>query len=200
MWEFGGLINATHASPAFFPSPLPSSSTSAYGAARDAVVSRAQSLIGQAEVKEAITLKMIVELSFPYGSAGEESTCSTGDAGEMGLIPGSGRSPSERNGNPLQDSLKERSKPGWKSIPKMCWGRSSLGAAQEGDDGGSRKRGPPSLLCVCVLPRRHQGTESSFQVWFFRSQMWPSYSSLTQRDFFYGVVLCRLTRCCSGSP
>ena len=104
------------------------------------------------------------ELSFPYGSAVEESTCSTGDAGEVGSIPGSGRSPREGNGNPLQDSLKEPSKPRWKSIPKTCWGRSSLGAAQEGDDGRSRKRGPPSLLCVCVLPRRHQGTESSFQV------------------------------------
>ena len=50
----------THASPATFSSPLPSSSTSVYGVAGDAVVSRAQSLIGKAEVKEAITLKMIV--------------------------------------------------------------------------------------------------------------------------------------------
>ena len=125
------------ASPATFSSPCPSSSTSVYGAAADAMVSRAQSLIGEAEVKEAITLKMILELSFPYGSAGEESTCSTGDAAEVGSIPGSGRSPKEGNGNPLQHSLKEQTKPGWKSIPKMCWGRSSLGAGQEGDDGGS---------------------------------------------------------------
>ena len=28
----------------------------------------------------------------------------TGDAGDMGLIPGSGRSPAEGNGNPLQYS------------------------------------------------------------------------------------------------
>ena len=36
---------------------------------------------------------------FPGGSDGEESTCSAGD---LGLIPGSGRSPGEGNGFPLQ--------------------------------------------------------------------------------------------------
>jgi len=40
-------------------------------------------------------------LGFPGGSVGKESTCSTGD---MGLIPGSGRSPGKGNGNPLQYS------------------------------------------------------------------------------------------------
>ena len=38
---------------------------------------------------------------FPDGSAGEESTCDAGDTGNMGLIPGSGRSPGRGNGNPL---------------------------------------------------------------------------------------------------
>ena len=36
---------------------------------------------------------------FPGGSAGKESTC---NAGDPGLIPGSGRSPGEGKGNPLQ--------------------------------------------------------------------------------------------------
>ena len=36
---------------------------------------------------------------YPGGSDGEESTCNVGD---LGLIPGSGRSPGERNGNTLQ--------------------------------------------------------------------------------------------------
>ena len=35
------------------------------------------------------------------GSNGKESACSTGD---LGSIPGSGRSPGEGNGNPLQYS------------------------------------------------------------------------------------------------
>ena len=35
---------------------------------------------------------------FPDNSAGKESAC---NAGDLGLIPGSGRSPGEGNGNPL---------------------------------------------------------------------------------------------------
>ena len=34
---------------------------------------------------------------FPGGSDGKESTC---NAGDQGLVPGSGRSPGEGNGNP----------------------------------------------------------------------------------------------------
>ena len=36
---------------------------------------------------------------FPGGSDGKEYTC---DAGDVGSIPGSGRSPGEGNGNPFQ--------------------------------------------------------------------------------------------------
>ena len=38
-------------------------------------------------------------MGFPGGSAGKESACNAGDSG---LIPRSGRSPGEGNGNPLQ--------------------------------------------------------------------------------------------------
>ena len=41
---------------------------------------------------------------FPGGSDGKESACNAGDGG---LIPGLGRSPGERNGNPLQYSCLE---------------------------------------------------------------------------------------------
>ena len=43
-------------------------------------------------------------LGFPCGSDGKESACNTGD---LGSISGSGRSPGERNGNPLQYSCLE---------------------------------------------------------------------------------------------
>ena len=43
---------------------------------------------------------------FP-GGLDEESSCS---AGHLGLIPGSGRSPEEENGNPLQYSCLENPK------------------------------------------------------------------------------------------
>ena len=40
-------------------------------------------------------------------SMGKESACSAGDTGDVGSIPGSGRSPGEGNDNPLQYSCQE---------------------------------------------------------------------------------------------
>ena len=50
-----------------------------------------------------------VFLGFPCGSAGKESVCNLGD---LGLIPGLGRSPGEGNGYPLQYSGLEDSMDG----------------------------------------------------------------------------------------
>ena len=41
---------------------------------------------------------------FPGGSVVKNRPANSGDAGDTGSIPGSGRSPGERNGNPLQYS------------------------------------------------------------------------------------------------
>ena len=49
-------------------------------------------------------LVCISPLGFPSGSEVKASACSVGD---LGLIPGSGRSPGEGNGNPLQYSCLE---------------------------------------------------------------------------------------------
>ena len=43
-------------------------------------------------------------MGFPGGKESKESACSAGD---LGLIPGLGRSPGEGNGNPLQYSCLE---------------------------------------------------------------------------------------------
>ena len=64
-------------------------------------------------------LKSLKDLSgFPGGSVGKESTC---DAGDVGLIPESGRSPGEGNGHPLQYSCLEnpRDTGAW----RVPWGR-----------------------------------------------------------------------------
>ena len=45
-----------------------------------------------------------LDQGFPGGSDSKESAC---NAGDLGSIPGSGRSPRERNGNPLQYSCLE---------------------------------------------------------------------------------------------
>ena len=53
-------------------------------------------------------------LFFPGSLAGKESVCHSGDPGS---IPGSGRSPGEENGNPLQYSCQENSmdRGGWQA-------------------------------------------------------------------------------------
>ena len=45
-------------------------------------------------------------MSFPGGSDGKEAAC---NAGDLGSIPGSGRSPGKGNGNPLLYSCLENS-------------------------------------------------------------------------------------------
>ena len=41
------------------------------------------------------------------GSMGKESACNAGDTGDVGSIPGLGRSPGEGHGNPFQYSCLE---------------------------------------------------------------------------------------------
>ena len=53
------------------------------------------------ETLEKDRLPIPVFLGFPFGSAGKESAC---NAGDLGLIPGFGKSPGEGKGYPLQYS------------------------------------------------------------------------------------------------
>ena len=43
----------------------------------------------------------------PRWLSSEDSACNAGDTGDVGLVPGSGRSPGGRHGNPLQYSCLE---------------------------------------------------------------------------------------------
>ena len=65
-------------------------------------------------------------MGFPGGADGKESTCSVGDPGS---IPGSGRSPGEGNGNPLQYSCLENPMDGeaWQAtVHEVCKSRTRL--------------------------------------------------------------------------
>ena len=46
-----------------------------------------------------VCVYIYIYMGFPHSSIGKESACNAGDPGS---IPGSGRSPGEENGNPLQ--------------------------------------------------------------------------------------------------
>ena len=61
---------------------------------------------------------------FPGGSAGKESSCSVGD---LGSIPGLGRSPGEGNGSPLQYSGLEN------SMDRGAWRATSPRGCKESD-------------------------------------------------------------------
>ena len=61
------------------------------------------------------------KLQFPGGSDGKESAC---NAGDLGLIPGSGRSSKQVNGNPLQCSSLENPR------DRRAWWAAIYGVAQ----------------------------------------------------------------------
>ena len=66
-------------------------------------------------------------LGFPYGSAGKESTCNVGD---LGLIPGLGRSPEEGNGNPTPVFLPEEFHGPRSLVGYTPWGPKELGRTE----------------------------------------------------------------------
>ena len=78
-----------------------------------------------------LQLALVKETDFPHGSVGKESACSAGD---LGLIPGLGRSPGERNGNPLQYSCLENLMDGG------VWQATIHGVARVRHDLGTKER------------------------------------------------------------
>ena len=52
-------------------------------------------------------MSVFLFLGFPGGSVGKEFACNAADAGETGMIPGSGRFPGGGHGSTLQDSCLE---------------------------------------------------------------------------------------------
>ena len=96
-------------------------------------------------------------MSLPSGSAGEESTCSAGDTGDLGSIPGSGRSPGGGHGNPLQYACLET------PMGRGAW-RATVRRVAESDT-------TEATECACTHTRTHththnysSGTSSVFTV------------------------------------
>ena len=63
-------------------------------------------------------------MGFPGGSVVKNLPANAGDARDKGLIPGSGRSPGEGTGNPLQYSCLEN------SVDRGAWQTTVHGAAK----------------------------------------------------------------------
>ena len=84
-------------------------------------------------------LNSVLFLGFPEGLVSKESTC---NAEDLGLIPGSGRSPGERNGNPLQYSCLEN------PMDKGAWRVTVLGSQRVKHSWVTNTHSIP--MCVCV--------------------------------------------------
>ena len=122
-------------------------------------------------------------LGFPGGSDGKESAC---DAGDLSLIPESGRFPGEESGNPLQYSCLENPM-GWDG-----W-LSSIASQRVRQDYGTSLyfllEIPYLAVTVCRLPARgrawlpsggvlHSGAEGSA---LRRGQLWALISQQSQQ-------------------
>ena len=82
---------------------------------------------------------------FPGSSAGKESAY---NAGDLGSIPRSGRSPGEGNGNPLQYSWRENPHGQRSLVVYILWGHKELDIAER-----------LASICVCVCREREREKE-----------------------------------------
>ena len=75
-----------------------------------------------------------MSLGFPGGSVVKNLPANAGDAGDVGLIPGSGRSPGVGNGKPLQCTCLQN------SVVRETWWATVHGVTKELD---TTERTPP---------------------------------------------------------
>ena len=87
---------------------------------------------------------------FPGSSVGKESGCRAGD---LGLIPGSGRAPGEGNHNPLQYSCLEN------PMDRRAWQATVHGVARVGHNLVSK---PPLIFCLLHPPGKKWRDKSDF--------------------------------------
>ena len=80
----------------------------------------------------------MLTLGSPHSSVGKEFAC---NAEDPGLIPGSGRSPGEGNGNPLQYSCLEN------PIDRGAWQATVRGFARVGHSLATKPPPPCYFMC-----------------------------------------------------
>ena len=86
------------------------------------------------------------EVGFPGGSDSKESACNMGD---LGLIPGLGRSPGEGHGNPLQYSCLENPHGQRSLVGHSPWGPKELDTAERQSTAAHR-----SVVTILMLRAR----------------------------------------------
>ena len=104
------------------------------GGAWQATVHRVAKEWDTTEHVHSLKLEVRSKGAFSHSSVGKESACNTGN---LGLIPGSGRSPGEGKGYPLQDSYLEN------PMDRGAWWATVHGVARVGHDLATTPPPPP---------------------------------------------------------
>ena len=75
-------------------------------------------MMGQSWNRHLLLVNAVESMGLPWWLSSKESTCNARDAGDVGLIPVSGRAPRGGHGNPLQYSCLENpmDRVAWQSI------------------------------------------------------------------------------------
>jgi len=112
--------------------------------------------------------RLISSLAFPGGSVVKSPPANAGDAG---LIPGSGRSPREGNGNPLQYSCLGN------PIDRGAWWATVHGVAKNGHNLGTNQQQQQLALWISPCPwwqtARSDGLrEPGLEPWLATSRLW----------------------------
>ena len=128
-------------------------------------------------------------LAFPRSSGSKESAC---NAGDLGSIPGSGKSPGEGNGNPLQYSCLEN------PMDRGAWWATVHGVARIGHDLVTK---PPSRLSITLRLERWKPFQTPLQLWFWmRLEVLQTTTSPWTLHTLFSLCICStpLTLVCSA--
>ena len=99
---------------------------------------------------------------FPAGSASQETTC---NAGGVGSIPGSGRTPGERDGIPLWYSCLGN------PMARGVWWAAVHGIARVGHNLATKPPSPPEYITDALVSQETVNTKC-FQDYWVREKVW----------------------------
>ena len=103
-----------------------------------------------------------LNLGFPGGASSKGSTCHTGDLKDLGLIPGSGRSPGGGHGNPLQYSGLEN------PMDRGAW-QATVHGSQRVRCGWSNLAHMPRNTCEGFYSQDPWSSSGAFLIWQWKA-------------------------------
>ena len=113
-------------------------------------------------------------VEFPSFSVVKNLPVNAGDAGDMGSVPGSGRSPGEENGNPLQCSCLDN------PMDRRTWWVVVHGVTEESDMTEQINKHTHVCTHTCTCAHTCTQTHSGQGYWQVMATPWPPVTSDTE--------------------